>query len=176
VADVSVRPASPDDAAAVAAVQARAWREGYVEVLPLAVLAGLDPAAMAPGWQEAAASPPSPRHRLLVAVEGGQVTGFAASAPAEDDDLDAGEVTEVLALHVDPAAGRRGHGSRLLAATVDLAREDGVGAAVSWVLAGDRVTRHFLQAAGWAPDGATRDLDMGALVPQLRLHTDLRAE
>lgn len=176
MADVSVRPASPDDAPSVAAVQVRAWREGYVEVLPLAVLAGLDEAAMAPGWRAAAAAPPSPRHRLLVAVEGGQVTGFAASAPAEDDDLAAEATTELLALHVDPARGRAGHGSRLLAATVDLLREDGVASAVTWVLAGDRVTRHFLQAAGWAPDGATRDLDMGTLVPQLRLHTDLRAD
>lgn len=159
----------------MAAVQARAWREGYVEVLPLAVLAGLDEAAMAPSWRAAAASPPSPRHRLLVAVEGADVTGFAVSAPAEDDDLDAAETTELLALNVDPARGRQGHGSRLLAATVDLLREDGVGSAITWVLAGDRVTRHFLQAAGWAPDGATRDLDMGTLVPQLRLHTDLRA-
>jgi hypothetical protein len=32
-----------------------------------------------------------------------------------------------------------------------------------------------LGSAGWAPDGAARDLDMGEPVRQIRLHTDITA-
>ena len=35
-------------------------------------------------------------------------------------------------------------------------------------------TRRFLESTGWAPDGATRALDVDdQLIPQLRLHTAL---
>jgi hypothetical protein len=45
------------------------------------------------------------------------------------------------------------------------------------VVASDDAVRGFLDGAGWAPDGAHRELDLdgtGAVrVKQVRLHTDL---
>jgi GNAT superfamily N-acetyltransferase len=77
-------------------------------------------------------------------------------------------------LLVEPRWGRRGHGSRLLAASVDLWREDGFATAVAWAYDGDPATRKFLGSAGWEPDGAARALDVDdLLVPQLRLHVTL---
>ena len=38
----------------------------------------------------------------------------------------------------------------------------------------DAVSQAFFESAGWAVDGAARDLDMGARVGQCRMHTDLR--
>jgi GNAT superfamily N-acetyltransferase len=175
-ADVSVRPATPQDADAVGQVQARAWRSAYADVLPPAVLAGLMPEALAEQWRDAVTAPPSPRHRLLVAVAGGRVVGFAASAPATDPDLDPDADAELLVLLVDPEAGRAGHGSRLLAATVDLVRSDGARRAVAWLPAVDAATRELLVSSGWAPDTATRELETGHdALPQVRLHTDLSA-
>lgn len=173
-ADVSVRPARPEDAEAVGAVQARAWRTAYADLLPPAVLAGLTPEALAEQWRESVTAPPTPRHRLLVAVAGGRVVGFAASAPATDPDLDRDTDGELLVLLVDPEAGRAGHGSRLLAATVDLLRDDGARRAVTWLPEADAATRELLVASGWAPDTATRELDTGHdALPQVRLHTAL---
>lgn len=170
-ADVAVRPARPEDAPAVADVQTRTWRTAYRDVLPPAVLAGLDTDALSAGWREAVTSPPSPRHRLLVAVAGGDVVGLAASGPATDPDGRHATDAELLLLLVDPAVGRAGHGSRLLAATVDLLRSDGVDRVVSWVPEADGATQRFLTSAGWAPDGATRELDTGAgALVQVRLH------
>ncbi|TMR06770.1 GNAT family N-acetyltransferase [Actinomadura soli] len=177
MADVGVRPARRADAAAVADIQVRAWRQGYRDLLPAAVLAEVTgPAALEvwrDKWTEAATAPPSPRHRLLVAVASDLVVGFAAHAPAEDPDLDPAGTAELITLLVDPPHARAGHGSRLLAATADLLREDGFATLTTWTFEDDEVTRTFLGSAGWAPDGTARTLDMGEPVRQIRLHTDI---
>ncbi|MFC4906446.1 GNAT family N-acetyltransferase [Actinomadura gamaensis] len=177
MADVGVRPARRADAGAVAEIQVRAWRQGYARLLPAPALERVTSAEAQDAWRErwtqAIVEPPSPRHRLLVAVSSELVVGFAAHGPAEDADLDAATAAELLTLLVDPLHARAGHGSRLLAATVDLLREDGFGTLVSWAFEGDDVLRRFLGSAGWAPDGTARDLDMGEPVRQIRLHTDI---
>ena len=161
-----MRPAVPSDAEAVARVQLTTWRTAYAEVLPPEALA-LDPASVAAAWEQAVTSPPSARHRLLVALDGDEVVGLAASEPTEEG----GELTELL---VEPRWGRRGHGSRLLAATVDLWREDGVERAVTWVFEQDAVLAGFLESAGWGPETIGRTAVVGArTVRQRRWHTSL---
>ncbi|MBW8483641.1 GNAT family N-acetyltransferase [Actinomadura parmotrematis] len=177
MADVGVRPARRADAGAVAAIQVRAWRQGYRDLLPAPVLeqvTGTEAEAVwRERWSEAVTAPPSPRHRLLVAVASDLVVGFAAHAPAEDPDHDPAATAELLTLLVDPLHARAGHGSRLLAATVDTLQDDGHETLVTWAFEGDEVLRAFLASAGWAPDGLARDLDMGTPVRQIRLHTDI---
>jgi RimJ/RimL family protein N-acetyltransferase len=170
VAEVSVRPARPEDAERVAAVQLTTWRTAYADFLPEDALA-VAPEHAAALWLRAIELPPSPTHRVLVAMERDELVGFAASGPAEDDDIDAVEVGTLL---VEPRWGRRGHGSRLLAATVDHWREDGATTAVSWVWERDAASRAFLTGAGWEVDGTARGLDTGPRIErQLRLHADV---
>ena len=173
MADVSVRPARPPDAERVARVQLSTWRTAYVDLLPREAL-DLPEVQAAAVWLNAVESPASGRHRVLVAQERDDLVGFAASAPADDDDLDAGNTAEVTALLVEPRWGRRGHGSRLLAACVDAWQGDGVRTAVTWAFEGDPATRAFLTSAGWQLDGRVRGLDTGARVQQqLRYHVDV---
>ncbi|MDN3356475.1 GNAT family N-acetyltransferase [Actinomadura sp. DC4] len=172
---VGVRPAYPGDVEAVSDIQVRAWSEGYGTILPASALAELT-SAEALGlwrsrWAEAVAAPPSPRHRLLVAVDEGVITGFAAHGPAGDPDQDPETTGELLTLMVDPRHRRAGHGSRLLAATVDHLRDDGCTTAVTWLFAADEVLRAFLVSSGWAPDGAHSKGDLGEPVAMVRLHT-----
>ncbi len=167
----------------MARIQLVTWRTAYRRLLPRHVLDGMDEAFLAEHWRVAIEQPPSARHRVLVAVEQAaqsHLVGFAATGPADEAALAPGEppldagtaaVTELL---VEPRWGRRGHGSRLLAAAVDLWREDGFGTAVAWVYEQDPATQRFLTGAGWAPDGARRALDVDdLLVPQLRLHASI---
>ena len=51
------------------------------------------------------------------------------------------------ALLVEPRWGRRGHGSRLLAATIDTARGGGVTRAVTWIPEDDRAMGRWSHAA-----------------------------
>ena len=172
MADMSVRPARPGDAAGVARVQLATWQEAYADVLPAAALA-LDEADVRAAWEHAIGTPPSPHHRVLVALDADEVAGFAACEPAADEDL-VTPAAELTAFLVDPRWGRRGHGSRLLAAAVDLWREEQVAEAVSWVFETDQVVEGFLTAAGWGPDTAERTLEAeGTEVRQRRWHTGL---
>ena len=173
MADVSVRPARPEDAEDVARVQLETWRTAYAGLLPPEAL-DLPEDEVTAAWRAAITEAATPRHRVLVAVEGQDVVGFTASAPAGDDGLAADTTSEVTALLVVPRWGRRGHGSRLLAASVDGWRDDGVRTAVTWAFERDPATRRFLEAAGWGLDGLARGLDSGAaVVRQLRLHVDV---
>jgi predicted N-acetyltransferase YhbS len=166
-ADAAVRPARPPDAEAVAAVQSRAWRQAFGALLgPQA----LDPAALAQVWADAIASPPSPRHAVLVATAGGTVVGLVAVAPAGDPDL-AADVGEITVLAVDPAHQHAGHGSRLLAAATDTLRGSGFTGAVVWLPLPGAVLQNFFTSAGMVTDGARRTLAApdGGQVTQLRL-------
>ncbi len=168
VADVSVRPARAADAAEIARIQVATWRIAYARLLPADVLAEATQDRAAGRWEAAVARPPTPRHRVLVAQEQHWLVGFVAFGPATPADLDGPEPAaeaevaagtgpvnagdpdrtgEIVALLVEPRWGRRGHGSRLLAATIDYLRD------------GDRASANFYTSAGWQPDGHVRRLD-----------------
>src|SRR5262249_14162368 len=98
----------------------------------------------------------------------------AASAPASDPgqvsrpaDLP-GPVGQITALLVEPRWGRRGHGSRMLAATVDHMRADGLRAAWVWVPEPDTASLAVYTSAGCEADGAE--------VTEVRLHVSLEEE
>lgn len=177
MADVSVRPAGGDDAAEIARIQVDTWRTAYTEILPAAVLDSLDPGAAAAAWASAIAEPPTSRHRVLVAMEQQWRVGFVAIAAAdglEEGDPDPGSTAAIAPLLVEPRWGRRGHGSRLLAAATDLAREDGMSRLIVWIPERDAASSAFFTSAGWAPDGLARALDTGAgELREIRLHTSL---
>jgi GNAT superfamily N-acetyltransferase len=178
-ADVHVRSARADDAVPLAELQVRAWLDAYGGEVPDEVLQGLagSPDDHAESWRESVVSPPSPRHRVLVAVEDTAVVGVSAVGPADDDDTDPADDAEVLTFLVDPQHRGQGHGSRLLAASVDHLRAVGFVRGLAWIDATDEAGRGLLRATGWAPDGSFRTLDLDGdgrvVVRQVRLHTTL---
>jgi GNAT superfamily N-acetyltransferase len=189
-----VRVARPDDSHEIARIQLTTWQVAYRRLIPRTVLDQLDADWLSGRWRDAIVSPPSPAHRVLVAVERTENpppepgtayrVGFAASGPAdeaalapdEDHNVLSDGVVAITELMVEPRWGRRGHGSRLLAAAVDHWRADGYDTAVAWAFRDDAATVNFLTSAGWAPDGAARALDVDdLLVPQIRFRTSLTA-
>jgi GNAT superfamily N-acetyltransferase len=114
---------------------------------------------------------------VLVALERNTIRGFAVTGPAADPDCDAVADGEITELTVDPEQTRHGHGSRLIQACADTLRADRFTRAVTWVNSTNDTLRGFLGEAGWAPDGAHRELDLhgdgSVTVKQVRLHTDL---
>ena len=178
-----VRPARPDDAGEITRLQLATWRHAYRRMVPRHVLDEIDERWIAHRWLASIETPPSPRHRVFVAVEQADpayLVGFAACGEADESALAPDEdptsvlmpdVASLTDLLIDARWGRRGHGSRLLAACVDHLRDDGFVTALAWAFEADRAMRAFLTAAGWAPDGVTRALDVDdLLIDQLRLH------
>lgn len=164
-ADASVRPARPGDAEAIADVQLTVWRAGYADVLP--DLTELDGDDVAEQWRTSITAPPSTHHVVLVALAGDAVVGFAVAGPVPEDSGSPSAVGEILDLLVRPEHTCAGHGSRLLAATVDRLRERGDREVLVWCGQADDARRSFLESAGFAPDGVARTLDMGAGTPAL---------
>jgi ribosomal protein S18 acetylase RimI-like enzyme len=176
-ADVSVRVAWVADSEAIGRIQVRAWREGYADLLPADVLSALDETEFARQWEEAISRPIDARNRVLVSLDRAVVVGFALTAPADDPDARPGQDGQVAELVVDPARRGQGHGSRLVAACADALRADGFVRATYWLNSTDDDLRVFLESAGWAPDGAYRELDLtgdgSVRVKQVRVHTGI---
>lgn len=180
MADVSVRPARAEDGAEIARIQVQTWQLGYATILPAPVLAGLSVPASEEIWASALADPPSPRHQVLVALEQQWIVGFLALVPAADVEQpgeggpDLRLTVAMGPLLVEPRWGRRGHGSRLLAAAVDTVRLAGLTHAIAWLPEADTASRSFFGAAGWVADGYARTLDTGAgELREVRIHVSL---
>ncbi|PZS02973.1 MAG: GNAT family N-acetyltransferase [Pseudonocardiales bacterium] len=160
MAESFVRAARDSDVAEIARIHRATWETAYRRWLPPAVLEQATPEVVAAQWRAAVVEPPTPDHRVLVATEGDATVGFAAIAPSADDDADPA-TGQVVTLLIEPRWGRRGHGSRLLAASVDLLRASGAATATAWIYDRDRVSLAFFAGAGWAADGAVRGFDAG---------------
>jgi GNAT superfamily N-acetyltransferase len=171
----SVRLAWPNDAAEIAALQRRAWAVQLPADVADALLSAVSQRQMTEAWHTAIIRPPRASYRVLVAVEGGRVVGFASTMPSSDEDSDPGVDGQIEEFLIDPPAQRRGHGSRLLNACADTLRSDGFRRVYCWVGEDDALVR-FLAGAGWAADGAEREIgtdDELVRLRQVRLHADL---
>jgi GNAT superfamily N-acetyltransferase len=182
MADVSVRPALPADSQRIGEIHAAtmllAVEAGLREPMEPGIARSFDAAGFASQWEQAIAAPPSPLHRVLTALDRSAVVGFAAIAPVEESvrtglEGDPPEA-EVLALEVDPAHCRTGHGSRLLAACVDVLRQQNAGHVMTWAVQGDDPRARFLSSAGFAPLGMRRTWQVGnGTVSQIAWHAAL---
>lgn len=166
-ADASVRRARSSDVPAIAAVQARAWRQAYAGLLPEQVVAQLAPERFVAAWRAeiGASGEQAAGSAVFVALSGATVVGAASVRPGG----------ELATLVVDPDRQRQGHGSRLLSAAADTLREAGVAEVHAWAPSADEARLRFLTSAGLQPDGVQRVLrsDDGGEVVEIRLHAVL---
>ena len=175
----SVRLAWSAEAASIAELQRRSWATEWPADLAELMLASVSLTEMTDSWRSAIERPPQAAFRVLAATDGQRLVGFATTMPSQDDDSDPGIDGAIDQFVVDPAAQHRGHGSRLLNACADTLRADGFGRACCWVNADDERIGRFLTAAGWAADGATREIgpeDESVRLRQVRFHTSLAAD
>jgi GNAT superfamily N-acetyltransferase len=127
-----IRQATVDDAAAIASIQARAWRHAYADIVDPDDM--LVPEETAPRFVDAIGS----RGGVLVWDQDGRVVGFAAP-----------EGNELVAIYVDPPAQGAGVGSALLQASVEAMRAAGHREAFLWTLEANGLARAFYERHGW---------------------------
>jgi GNAT superfamily N-acetyltransferase len=183
MADATVRPAAPSDAAEIARIQLDTWRAAYADLLPAAILAELDAEEAGLTWRQTVEQGPA---QVFVAVEGDFLVGFCAAGPAPEDETagadgtpakDSATVALVSTLLVEPRWGRRGHGGRLLAEAGAAMRAAGSTRGIAWVPEPDKASLRFYERAGWVADGTVRTLDAGGRpLREVRLTGTLRIE
>jgi GNAT superfamily N-acetyltransferase len=175
---LTVRPATPADAPAIAAVHVRSWHAAYRGLLPQGYLDALDPHRRAGEWENALRATAWPSRGTLVLVDVGgsppvdtgaetgaaMITGFAGLGPTRDDDDDPTTVGELQTLYLDPGVWRRGAGSTLLVAAQNQLRRAGFRSASAWVLGTNSGARTFYERHDWRFDGTTKLHDWGTFV------------
>ncbi|MGH9016393.1 MAG: GNAT family N-acetyltransferase [Acidimicrobiales bacterium] len=162
---VRVRPARPDDAAAVAVVHVRSWQAAYRGLMPDDYLDGLRSEDRQGRYTFGLSDPDAPA--TVVAEVDGIIRGFATTGPARDDD--AGDQGELFGFYVDPDVWGQGIGRLLMARARDRLVGRGWRSALLWVLVGNSRAERFYAADGWVADGEKRtDEVWGVIVEETR--------
>lgn len=143
LAAYNIVPAGPGDAAALARVHVRSWRETYAGLLPGPFLAQMNAGVYARRWRRQLMLADSPE--LVLCAEGaGGLVGYCAATLV-------GQTAEVSTLYVIRPAQRRGVGKRLLGSAAKVMAARGAPSLHLWVLNGNAKARDFYEHLGGKP-------------------------
>lgn len=163
-----------DDAMDIATVHVESWRATYRGLLPQDFLDELDPVQRCAVWKRIM-SGQGPRERTVVALEAGEIVGFANVCPSRDSDATSGTVGEVASIYLLSSLWGKGFGRQLMAGAVSALVEDEFSEATLWVLQGNERARRFYAAGGWTSDGTVKqDAIRGSVVHEVRYRLTLR--
>jgi GNAT superfamily N-acetyltransferase len=153
---VQIRPATPDDLAAVGRVHAVSRNAAYAGLLPADALAQVTPARQEAVWRERVAEAPA-RSALLVATYDGEVVGFTQGEAR-------GDVAHLNALHLLPERHGGGAGQALHDALLGRFAGWGCSSARLYVVRGNERAQSFYRRNGWTHDGTTGSHEVGGVV------------
>lgn len=157
-----IRPARPEDAAALTALHLDAWDEAYTGLIASEVLAArrADPEARAQRWRENIAT--TPNTVLVAEGTGERLLGFAIAGAVRDEPAGGLPERELMALYVRAEVYGTGLGHALLRAAI------GDGPASLWVLEGNARAIRFYERQGFRPDGARKEDPVGTELRMVR--------
>lgn len=139
-----IRPATVDDAQAIAHVHVEGWRTAYRQILPTAYLDGLSKDDRTVQWRTILGNRLS-KGFTFVAESRGQIVGFASGGPERKNDPEfAGEL---YAIYLLETFHRQGIGTALLRTVETRLREIGIRSMKVWVLR-DNPYRSFYERRG----------------------------
>ena len=139
-----IRPATLDDAQAIAHVHVEAWRTAYRQILPAAFLDRLSKDERTGQWVTILGNLAS-KGFTFVAVSDGQIVGFASGGPERKNDPD--YTGELYAIYLLDTFWGQGIGTALLRAVVARLLEIGIDSMKVWVLT-DNPARAFYERRG----------------------------
>jgi GNAT superfamily N-acetyltransferase len=140
LASYNIVPAGPGDAAALARVHVRSWRETYAGLLPGAFLAQMNAGVYARRWRRQLMSA-EPPEVVLCAEGAGGLVGYCGASVRDAS-------AEVSTLYVIRPAQRRGVGKRLISSAGKVAAARGATSMRLWVLNGNAKAKSFYEHLG----------------------------
>jgi ribosomal protein S18 acetylase RimI-like enzyme len=145
-APLSLRPARPADAVAIAKVHVETWRAAYAGIVPDAYLVSMTEAKQALQWNKTIRHAVAPEAVLAAEsadIPGGRIVGFGSCGRARGQPGSG----EVFTLYVAPDWQGRGIGRLLLEGLFTRLQGGGLSRAVIWVLDANPA-RFFYEAQG----------------------------
>ncbi|MGH8420115.1 MAG: GNAT family N-acetyltransferase [Pseudomonas sp.] len=169
-----IRPAQPQDAAAIAQVHVRSWQQAYRDLIPADYLASLDATVQrrAELWRD---SIEKGEPQVLVALQDEQAVGWIAFGQSRDEHATPGISAQVQALYVLAEHWGSGVGRLLWLKARQHLIDQGFRSVTLWVLAqNDRAIR-FYRNAGFSPqDASVRAISRGGrTLEEIRYHSNL---
>jgi ribosomal protein S18 acetylase RimI-like enzyme len=144
--ELSVRPATVDDVAAIAEVHMTSWKESYTHLLSPGFFDSRTPERAVSRWVDTLAGPSAPP--VHVATLDGTIVGFSGSGPSQDEapvrDL------QLYFIYVLAAHHGVGAGQRLLEAAL------GDAPASLWMVKDNPRALAFYRRNGFEPDGVEK--------------------
>ncbi|MGJ8525560.1 hypothetical protein LMG33818_001288 [Halomonadaceae bacterium LMG 33818] len=166
--ELLIRPATVEDAHAIALIHVASWRETYTEILPQAMLDKLSFKKRETFWhrvlssQPTTDSQPTPSTEMPLLLTGMHVfvaefireahrliVGFACCSPQRDQTLlESGYEGEFQAIYILRAYQKLGFGRGLMARMAESLHAQGTRRAALWVLDSNRKARDFYESLG----------------------------
>ena len=146
---VTIREATPADAAGVAWVHVESWRTTYPGIMPQEHLDALSVTEREQTWQDIFSRPDADQSPTFVAEASGEIVGFASGGKERGSDpLYLGEISGLYLLQ---SYQGRGSGRRLVQATARRLLELGYPTLLIWVNAHNAPARRFYESLGGVP-------------------------
>lgn len=143
VMDFTVRPATVEDAKAIAVVQVEGWRSTYGGIVPDAYLAAMDVESRTESWKEPLGSS---EVVSLVAEDAAGVFGFVCGGKIREEIMTYDG--ELYAIYLLKDRQRHGAGRTLACTLAEVLRQRGLKSMVVWVLEENRRAVAFYQGLG----------------------------
>ena len=167
---MTLRRATPADAAAVGRIHVESWNVAYRGIMPDDVIAKTDLACRTRFWAERIADRDWP---VFVIEEAGECVAFCQMIPSRDPDDDPKHVGHITSLHVLPWLRGKGLGRLLMNHVLGEFKKRGFLTVTLWVLEHNLPARGFYEQYGFRLDAATRRYPRTE-VPEVRyrIHLD----
>lgn len=145
-----IRPATIEDAAALAHVRVKTWQTSYRGIIADEMLDNIDEEIDAQRWRKNFFTKPSPGDFVLAAVdENEQIYGFAFAGQERDGDQEF--PAEIYSLYILPSHQRNGAGQALMAECARRLLAQGLDALLIWALEQNQIGCSFYRKMGGQP-------------------------
>jgi ribosomal protein S18 acetylase RimI-like enzyme len=171
---MNLRRAALNDAPALARVNAAAWQAAYRGIVPDSYLQRFTVEQRTGRFTELLAADSGETCAETHAAESNhEIVGFLILGRCRDPDVDRKTTGEIWGIYVSPEHWREGVGRLLCQQGQSILAGRGYSTVTLWVLEANQEARMFYEAMGFRPDGANKELRLGAAVKAVRYRKQL---
>ena len=173
---VNLRRATPNDAPALAKAHVASWQKAYPGIVPDSHLKRFTVERCTERFRQSLpiGTEGACVAETYVAEHDGEILGFLAFGDCRDTDVDQQTTGEIWGIYLSPEHWRKGIGRFLCGQGEAMLVSRGRSFAILWVLDANAQARQFYEAMGFELDGATKEVNLGALLKAVRYHKKLK--